>query len=83
VIETTTPVPARTDARPTSSARTAAELFLGLSFLVTSIAGGFRILVGGTAIVAQVGAVVFLVTLTCVLVSWFRALEAEDDGASR
>jgi hypothetical protein len=80
VIETTTPTPLRTAARPTSAARTAAELLLGLSFLVTSIAGGYGILVGGTPVIAQVGAVVFLVTLTCVLVSWFRALDAEDDG---
>jgi hypothetical protein len=83
VIETTTPVPARTTARPTSTARTAAELFLGLSFLVTSLAGGYGILVGGTPVIAQVGAVVFLVTLTCVLVSWFRELDADGADSSR
>lgn len=80
MIETTTPAPVQTAAWPTSAVQTAAELLLGLSFLVTTLAGGYHVLVGGTSIVAQVGAVVFLVTLTCVLVSWFRALEAEDSA---
>ena len=61
-----------------SSLRTAAELLLGLSFLATVAFGGFAALAGERSVVAQVAAVVFLVTLTCVLVSWFRGVEADD-----
>jgi hypothetical protein len=51
--------------------RTAAELLLGLTFLVTVGFGGFGAATGHVSLVAQLGAIAFLTTLTCVLVSWF------------
>jgi len=47
--------------------QTFAELLLGLSFVT-----------GQLAVVSQGAAVVFLVTLTLVLVSWFRGVEREE-----
>lgn len=70
--------------RPTTSwqhrslASTAAELLLGLSFVVTVAFAGWGAATGHTSPVAQLGAVVFLVTLTVVLVNWFTQLEVED-----
>jgi hypothetical protein len=59
--------------------RTAAELSLGLSFAVTTAFGGYSAATGHLAVVAQVAGIVFVVTLTCVVVSWFRAVEREED----
>lgn len=61
-----------------SALQTAAELLLGLSFAATMAFGGYAAATGHLAVFAQGAGVVFLVTLTCVLVSWFRAVERED-----
>ena len=53
------------------------ELLLGLSFLVAVSFGGYGAAVGQPSVVAQLGALVFLVTLTCALVSWFRPADRE------
>ena len=67
--------------RRPSLATTAAELLLGLSFIVTVVFAGYGAATGQTSGVAQLGAVVFLVTLTVVLVNWFTAVEVEDAEA--
>ncbi|WP_146243287.1 hypothetical protein [Curtobacterium sp. MCBD17_021] len=64
-------------AAPLTGVRTAVELLLGLSFLVTVSSAGYGAATGQMSVVAQVGAVVFLVTLTCALVSWFRTADGE------
>jgi hypothetical protein len=61
-----------------SPLQTFAELSLGLSFTATVAFGGYAASTGQLTVVSQVAAVAFLVTLTCVLVSWFRAIERED-----
>jgi hypothetical protein len=66
-----------------SPLQTAAELSLGLSFTATVAFGGYSAATGHLAVVSQVAGVVFLLTLTCVLVSWFRAVEREDAPAAR
>lgn len=58
--------------------RTAVELLLGLSFAATVAFGGYAALTGHAAVLAQASALVFLVTLTCVLVTWFRSVEPAD-----
>ena len=64
-----------------SLASTAAELLLGLSFIVTTAFAGWGAATGHTSPVAQLGAVVFVVTLTVVLVNWFTQVEVEDAEA--
>ena len=74
-------------ARPTAewpartSVRTYAELLLGLSFTAAVAFGAYSAATGHMAIAAQGAAVVFLVTLTCVVVSWFREVDAEEAGS--
>lgn len=73
--------PARDTATPWerhSPLQTFAELSLGLSFAATVAFGGYTAATGQLAVVSQVAGVLFLVTLTCVVVSWFRAVERED-----
>ncbi|WIB16119.1 hypothetical protein DEJ34_03010 [Curtobacterium sp. MCPF17_050] len=76
------PTPSAVRARTGSwtSVRTAAELLLGLSFFVTVASGWDGAAVGQATVVTPVAAVVFLVTVTCVLVSWFRELDQDSDG---
>lgn len=57
------------------------ELLLGLSFFVTVGFAGYGAATGHTSAVAQFGAVVFLVTLTVVVVRWFVAVDLEDAEA--
>ncbi|PYY33183.1 MULTISPECIES: hypothetical protein [unclassified Curtobacterium] len=64
-------------AAPLTGVRTSVELLLGLSFLVAVSFGGYGAAVGQVSVVAQLGALVFLVTLTCALVSWFRPADRE------
>lgn len=64
-----------------TSVRTYAELLLGLSFTAAVAFGGYSAVTGHMAIAAQGAAVVFLVTLTCVVVSWFREVDAEESGS--
>jgi uncharacterized membrane protein YcjF (UPF0283 family) len=75
--------PTATAVRPRAgswtSVRTAAELLLGLSFFVTVAAGWYGAAVEQASIVTPVAAVVFLVTLTCVVVSWFREVDQDSD----
>lgn len=80
----TTSRPARpvTEWPTRTSVRTYAELLLGLSFAAAVAFGGYSAATGHMAIAAQGAAVVFLVTLTCVLVSWFRQVDAEESGTS-
>ena len=59
------------------------ELLLGLSFCATVAFGGYAPATGRTAVLAQGSGIVFLVTLTCVLVSWFRAVETDDPTRDR
>ncbi len=63
--------------------RTAAELSLGLSFAVTTAFGGYSAATGQLAVVSQVAGIVFVVTLMCVLVSWFRAVDHEESHSPR
>ncbi|WP_144762452.1 hypothetical protein [Curtobacterium sp. 9128] len=70
MIDTTTRA-AQTTSWQHTSVRTAAELLLGLSFFATMAFGGFGALTGHASVLAGVSAIVFLTTLTCVLVSWF------------
>ena len=65
-----------------SPLQTFAELSLGLSFTATVAFGGYTAATGQLAVVSQIAGVLFLLTLTCVVVSWFRAVERED-GAPR
>jgi tetrahydromethanopterin S-methyltransferase subunit E len=58
--------------------QTFGELLLGLSFVAAVAFGGYASVTGQLAVVSQGAAVVFLVTLTLVLVSWFRAVEREE-----
>ena len=58
-----------------TAAQTGTELLLGLSFMATVATSGYAAATGHLAVVAQGTAVVFLVTLTCALVSWFRGSE--------
>jgi len=62
----------------TSPLQTLAELLLGLSFAATTAFGGYAAATGHLAVLAQAAGIVFLVTLTCVLVAWFRAVEREE-----
>lgn len=82
LVTTTSTRPARPSApaqwQYRSSVRTAAELLLGLSFTAAVAFGGYSAVTGRMGLFAQGAAIVFLVTLTCVLVSWFRAVELED-----
>lgn len=66
-----------------SPLRTAAELSLGLSFTVATAFGGYTAATGHLAVVSQVAGVAFVVTLMCVVVTWFRAVEREDARGSR
>lgn len=66
-----------------SALQTSAELLLGLSFAATMAFGGYAAATGQMAVFAQGAGVVFLVTLTCVLVSWFRAVEREERADHR
>lgn len=61
-----------------SSLQTSAELLLGLSFTATVAFGGYAAVTGRMTVLSQVAGIVFLVTLTCVLVSWFRAVERSE-----
>jgi hypothetical protein len=61
-----------------SSLQTFAELLLGLSFTAAVAFGGYAAVTGRMTVLSQGAGVVFLVTLTCVLVSWFRAVEREE-----
>lgn len=72
--------PARPDTRweRHSSVQTFAELLLGLSFITAVAAGGYSAATGQLTVLSQGAGAVFLVTLTCVLVSWFRAVERAD-----
>ncbi len=82
VTDTTTRTPRTTTDWPhRTSVRTFAELLLGLSFTAAVAFGGYSAVTGHMALAAQGAAVVFLVTLTCVLVSWFRQVEAEESGS--
>ena len=77
--------PARADAsrwERHSSLQTFAELLLGLSFTAAVAFGGYAAATGRMTVLSQGAGVVFLVTLTCVLVSWFRAVEREDAPAA-
>ncbi|MFJ7288143.1 hypothetical protein ACIQUC_07500 [Curtobacterium sp. NPDC098951] len=65
-----------------SSLQTFAELLLGLSFTAAVAFGGYAAVTGRMTVLSQGAGVVFLVTLTCVLVSWFRAVEREDAPAA-
>ncbi|ROP74680.1 hypothetical protein [Curtobacterium sp. PhB115] len=65
-----------------SSLQTAAELLLGLSFTAAVAFGGYAAVTGQMTVVSQGAGIVFLVTLTCVLVSWFRAVEREEHPAA-
>jgi len=65
-----------------SSLQTFAELLLGLSFTAAVALGGYAAVTGRMTVLSQGAGVVFLVTLTCVLVSWFRAVEREEAPAS-
>jgi len=65
-----------------SSLQTFAELLLGLSFTAAVAFGGYAAVTGRMTVLSQVAGVVFLVTLTCVLVSWFRAVEREEAPAA-
>ncbi|EYT63045.1 hypothetical protein H489_0112025 [Curtobacterium flaccumfaciens UCD-AKU] len=58
--------------------QTFAELLLGLSFVTAVAFGGYASVTGQLAVVSQGAAVVFVVTLTLVLVSWFRGVEREE-----
>lgn len=73
----TTTRPARTTAewQHRGPLRVAVELLLGLSFVAAVAFGGYAASTGHLAVLAQLAAMVFLVTLTCVLVSWFRTAE--------
>ncbi|WIB78168.1 hypothetical protein DEJ28_03430 [Curtobacterium sp. MCPF17_002] len=64
-----------------SPLQTFAELLLGLSFTAAVAFGGYGVVTGQLTVLSQVAGIVFLVTLTCVLVSWFRAVEREDTPA--
>ncbi len=66
-----------------SALQTSAELLLGLSFAATMAFGGYAAATGHLAVFAQGAGIVFLVTLTCVLVSWFRAVEREERADHR
>ncbi|TCL79143.1 MULTISPECIES: hypothetical protein [unclassified Curtobacterium] len=66
-----------------SALQTSAELLLGLSFAATTAFGGYAAATGHLAVFAQGAGIVFLVTLTCVLVSWFRAVEREERADHR
>lgn len=73
--------PARADAArwEHSALRTVVELSLGLTFTAAVAFGGYAAASGGQLrVVSQVAGVLFLVTLTCVLVSWFRAVERDE-----
>ena len=61
-----------------SSVRTYAELLLGLSFTAAVAFGGYSAATGRMAVAAQGAAIVFLVTLTVVVVQWFVAVDLED-----
>jgi len=61
-----------------STLQTFAELLLGLSFTAAVAFGGYAAVTGRMTVLSQGAGVVFLVTLTCVLVSWFRAVEREE-----
>lgn len=78
---TTRPARPGTEWPARTSVRTYAELLLGLSFTAAVASGGYSAATGHMAIAAQSAAVVFLVTLTCVLVSWFRQVDAEEPGS--
>lgn len=64
-----------------SPLQTSAELLLGLSFAATVAFGGYAAVTGRMTVLSQGAGVVFLVTLTCVLVSWFRAVERSESTA--
>lgn len=66
-----------------SSTQTLAELLLGLSFITAVAAGGYSAATGQLTVLSQGAGIVFLVTLTCVLVSWFRSVEREDTPDDR
>ncbi|WIE65474.1 hypothetical protein DEI99_002770 [Curtobacterium sp. MCLR17_036] len=77
--------PARADAArwEHSALRTVVELSLGLTFTAAVAFGGYAAASGGQLrVVSQVAGVLFLITLTCVVVSWFRAVE-RDERADR
>ena len=61
-----------------STLQTFAELLLGLSFTAAVAFGGYAAVTGRMTVLSQGAGIVFLVTLTCVLVSWFRAVEREE-----
>ncbi|MBT2502785.1 hypothetical protein [Curtobacterium sp. ISL-83] len=67
------PAPAEWPNRTT--VRTVAELLLGLSFTAAVAFGGYSASTGQLAVLAQAAAIVFVVTATCVLVSWFHGVE--------
>lgn len=60
-----------------SPLQTLAELLLGSSFTAAVACGGYAATTGHLIVLSQGAGIVFLVTLTCVLVSWFRAVEHE------
>jgi len=72
---TTRPAHATAEWQHRGPLRLAVELLLGLSFVAVVAFGGYAASTGRLAVVAQLAAVVFLVTLMCVLVSWFRTAE--------
>jgi len=78
---TTRPARPATQWPTRTSVRTYAELLLGLSFTAAVACGGYAAATGHMAVAAQGAGIVFLVTLTCVLVSWFRAVELEESGS--
>jgi hypothetical protein len=61
-----------------SAVRTGAELLLGISFITAMAFGGWGAVMSRTSVVAELAALTFCVSLVCVLVNWFRAVE--DDG---
>ncbi|MGN8051016.1 hypothetical protein ACTJKO_15155 [Curtobacterium sp. 22159] len=65
-----------------STLRTVAELLLGLSFTVAVAFGGYAASTGRMVVVSQAAGIVFVITLTCVLVSWFRTVERADTTAT-
>ena len=62
---------------PLTGVRTSVELLLGLSFLVAVSFGGSGVVLGHVSVVSQAAAAVFVVTLTCAVVSWFRPADQE------
>jgi hypothetical protein len=75
-----TPRSADREWRGMTPLRTGAELLLGVSFFVAVAFGAAGVRAGHTSIVAELAAIAFLASLTCVLVNWFTAAPEEPRG---